>query len=95
MSELDSNKLNKENPTQKYSTSFGLTLEDKEKIISIIKSNFESKPDFDLSKLTDDWLKKELNIVIKHVRIKHSHHMDSLYTNENYYKIKRIVSKKT
>ena len=71
-----------------------LSQEDKEKIKSIIKSNFLSKPDFDSEKLTDDFINRELNIVVKHVKIKHSHHMDSLYSLENYYKIKIIVGKK-
>lgn len=96
--------LNEESPSQRYEREFKerreqaiksgliLTPEDKENIISIIKSNFASKPDFEPDKLTDEFVNKELKIVVKHVKIKHSHHMDALYSLDNYCKIKRIAS---
>ena len=97
---------NEETPSQRYEREFKerreqeiksgliLTPEDKENIISIIKFNFASKPDFEPDKLTDEFVNAELKIVIKHVKIKHSHHMDALYSLDNYYKIKRLVGKK-
>ena len=59
-------------------------------IKNIIITNFEERNESD--KLTDDFIKSELAIVIRHVRIKHSHHMTSKYSRENYYKIKAIVT---
>ncbi len=69
-----------------------LTSGDYDKIKNIIRENFEERNESE--KLTSDFIKCELAIVIKHVKIKHSHHMDSYYSTENFYKIKRIVGNK-
>lgn len=99
--------LEEETPTQRYEREYKerreqaiksgliLTPEDRENIISIIKHNFSSKPYFESDKLTDEFVNIELNIVVKHVKIKHSDHMDTLYSLDNYYKIKRIIGNKT
>jgi hypothetical protein len=63
-------------------------------IKNIIIENFAKRGENE--KITDEnFIKSELSIVIKHVKNKHSHHMDSKYSYENYVKIKRIVKNKS
>ena len=94
-------KINEESSSQRYEREHNerkkhniqniLTNNDYFKITNIIKENFTER-----NKIIDDtFIKSELSIVIKHVKIKHSHHMDSKYSMENYLKIKAIVGHKT
>ena len=69
-----------------------LTEEDKDKIRNVIIKNFKERGEQE--KLTDEFIKSELGIVVKHVKNKHSHHMSSRYSMENYYLIKAIASHK-
>ncbi len=71
-----------------------LTENDYVEIKNIIIENFAKRGENE--KITDEnFIKFELSIVIKHVKNKHSHHMDSKYSHENYAKIKRLVGNKT
>jgi len=69
-----------------------LTPDDYAEIKIIIMENFTQRGEEE--KLTDQFIKSELGIVIKHVKNRHSHHMNSRYSRENYYKIKAIVRNK-
>lgn len=69
-----------------------LTNEDIDEIKNIIIKNFEERGEKE--KLTDTFIKSELGIVVKHVKNKHSHHMSSRYSRENYYLIKGIARHK-
>jgi len=69
-----------------------LTPDDYAEIKTIIIENFTQRGEEE--KLTDEFIKSELGIVIKHVKNKHSHHMNSRYLSENYSKIKAIVGNK-
>ena len=68
-----------------------LTEEDKDKIRNVIIKNFKERCEEE--KLTDEFIKSELGIVVKHVKNKHSHHMSSRYSMENYDLIKVIDCK--
>ena len=94
-----------ESPSQRYEREYKekkkninlgriLTENDYVEIKNIIIENFAKRGENE--KITDEnFIKFELSIVIKHVKNKHSHHMDSKYSHENYAKIKRIVGNKT
>ncbi len=69
-----------------------LTENDYIKIKNIIIDNFTERNQTE--KITEDFIKSELSIVIRHVKNKHSHHMSSHYSNKNYLMIKMIVEKK-
>ena len=97
---------NEESPSQRYEREYKekrkkdmslgriLTENDYVEIKNIIIENFAKRGENE--KITDEkFIKSELSIVIKHVKNKHSHHMDSKYSHENYAKIKRIVGNKT
>jgi hypothetical protein len=91
-----------DSPSHRYLQEFGknnnkntkkrpiLTQVDKDEIKNIIKNNFISRP-FENFTISDKFLENEYNTVIKHVKNKHSCHMDSLYSFENYCRIKNIV----
>jgi len=68
-----------------------LTENDYIKIKNIIIDNFTERNETE--KLTEEFIKSELSLVIKHVKNKHSHHMSSYYSNKNYSMIKMIVEK--
>ena len=88
------NNKNNNNTIKRNNVNLRLTQQEKDSIINIIKENFIIFHGYDENSINDDFLNKELSIVVKHVKIKHSHHMDCLYTNDNYSKIKSIVGKK-
>lgn len=68
-----------------------LTEDDYIKIKNIIVDNFTERNEAE--KLTDEFIKSELSIVINHVKTKHSHHMNSHYSHDNILMIKTIVEK--
>jgi len=69
-----------------------LTENDYIEIKNIIIDNFTERNETE--KLSEEFIKSELSIVITHVKNKHSHHMSSYYLNKNYLMIKAIVGKK-
>jgi hypothetical protein len=85
---------NEESPSQRYEREykerretdvrFGRILSETDyiKIKNIIIENFTQRDE--IEKITDEFIKSELSIVIKHVKNKHSHHMSSKYSYENY-----------
>jgi hypothetical protein len=83
-----------ESPSQRYEREYKekrekdvllgriLTENDYIEIKNIIMENFTKRGENE--KITDEnFIKSELSIVIKHVKNKHSHHMDSMYSYEN------------
>ncbi len=68
-----------------------LTDEQTSKLKEIIKKNFIDR-NKNIEDITDDFLEMELYILRTHLKIKHSHHLDSRYSNENLKKIKDIFN---
>lgn len=60
----------------------------KEKIKEIIKNNFDQKQ----KNLNNEELEQEYKIVIKHIKLKHSHHLYSLYSQEHIIEIKKLLN---
>lgn len=72
-----------------------LTEDDKTKIKELIKENFLLRGK-DPESITDKFIKSEFSIVYRHIskKIKHSHHLDSLFDGEILSKIKSIIRNK-
>ncbi len=68
-----------------------LTITNINEIKNIIKQNVEERK-YTNSMLTDEFIHKEFTILLKHINLKHSHHIDSHYSYENYEKIKQIIN---
>ncbi len=60
----------------------------KEQVKDIIKSNFAGKN----KNLTEEELENEYLIVKSHMKIKHSHHMNTKYSLEHIIGIKKILT---
>lgn len=96
---------NEESPSQRYEREYKegrekymkmgriLTEKDKNDIRTIIINNFTERNEQDI--LNETFINRELRIVVKHVKNRHSHHMDTLYSYENILKIKSIAKHKS
>jgi len=72
-----------------YKKHYELTETECFQIKNLIKQNFE-KRNFQLD---DDFINHEFIIITCHIKLKHSHHMNSLYCNDIKKQIRNIMIK--
>lgn len=68
-----------------------MTNEQIDKIKEIIQKNFIERKK-NIEDITDDFLTTELYILRTHLKIKHSHHLNSFYSKEILEQIKDILN---